>query len=71
MLLVYEQRSSLVAKLFTDGVEMILYRAETELAEKHAQKVSKEEYYTYVSPYNGPGIVSGRGKINYGTTSKR
>jgi threonine dehydratase len=52
-----------LAKIRQYGVNAILHGAETGLAEHHAQKLSREESYTYVSPYNDPDIIAGQGTI--------
>ncbi|GAB1201316.1 hypothetical protein APSETT444_010707 [Aspergillus pseudonomiae] len=50
-------------KIKSYGVNVILHGAETGLAEQHAQRLAAEEKYTYISPYNDPGIVAGQGTI--------
>lgn len=52
-----------LAKIKQYGVSVILHGAETGQAEQHAQKLSKEEGYTYISPYNDPDIIAGQGTI--------
>lgn len=52
-----------LAKIRQYGVNAILHGAETGIAEHHAQKLSREEGYTYVSPYNDPDIIAGQGTI--------
>lgn len=52
-----------IVKIKQYGVNVILHGAETGLAERLAQKLSKEEGYTYISPYNDPDIIAGQGTI--------
>ncbi|KAJ4368510.1 hypothetical protein N0V86_009415 [Didymella sp. IMI 355093] len=52
-----------LAKIKQYGVNVILHGAETGLAEQHAQKLSKEEGFTYISPYNDAEIIAGQGTI--------
>jgi threonine dehydratase len=44
-------------------VDVILHGAETGLAEQHAQRLSTEKGFVYVSPYNDEEIVAGQGTI--------
>lgn len=44
-------------------VDVVLHGAETGLAEQHAQHMSAEKGYVYISPYNDPEIVAGQGTI--------
>jgi len=48
-----------LAKIKQYGVNVILHGAETGLAEQHAQKLLKEEGYTYISSYNDRDIIAG------------
>jgi threonine dehydratase len=48
-------------KLF--GVDVILYGAETGLAEHRAHQLAASESYTYISPYNDADIIAGQGTI--------
>lgn len=52
-----------LVKIKQYGVKVILHGAETGLAEQYAQKLSEEEGYTYISPYNDPDIIAGQGTI--------
>jgi threonine dehydratase len=50
-------------KIQSYGVDVILYGAETGLAEQHAQHLARSQGYTYVSPYNDLDIIAGQGTI--------
>lgn len=52
-----------LSKIQPYGVRTILHGADAGLAEQHAQKLAKDEGYTYVSPYNDPDIIAGQGTI--------
>ncbi|KAH6957488.1 tryptophan synthase beta subunit-like PLP-dependent enzyme [Fusarium avenaceum] len=50
-------------KIKSYGVKVILHGEEGGLSEKHAQQLANSGNYTYISPYNDPGIVAGQGTI--------
>jgi threonine dehydratase len=52
-----------LSKIKQYGVDVVLHGADAGLAEQHAQKLAKEEGYTYISPYNDRDIVAGQGTI--------
>lgn len=45
------------------GVETILHSNDSGLAERHAQKLAKEQGKIYVSPYNDRQVIAGQGTI--------
>ena len=57
---------SKLVKIQSYGVEVILHRAETGLAEQHAQRLASSGEYTYVSPYNDLDIIAGQATIGLG-----
>ncbi|PJO48138.1 threonine/serine dehydratase [Brucella pituitosa] len=54
---------SKMEKIKSYGVEVILHGHETGLAEAYAQKLSRNDGYEYVSPYNDPFVIAGQGTI--------
>ncbi|MBO9474232.1 pyridoxal-phosphate dependent enzyme [Shimia sp. R10_1] len=45
------------------GTRVIIAGADSSLAEVHARKLAEDEGYTYISPYNDPGVIAGQGTI--------
>ena len=45
------------------GVSVLIKGAESGQAELYAQKLSKDEGYYYISPYNDPDVIAGQGTI--------
>ncbi|MDA9122512.1 pyridoxal-phosphate dependent enzyme [Paracoccaceae bacterium] len=45
------------------GVTVLIKGAESGQAELYAQKLSKDEGYYYISPYNDPDVIAGQGTI--------
>jgi len=43
------------------GTRVVIAGADSSLAELHAQKMAKDEGYTYISPYNDAQIIAGQG----------
>lgn len=52
-----------LAKIRSHGVEVVLYGAETGLAEQHAQTLAHKTGARYISPYNDADVIAGQGTI--------